>query len=383
MNFSFSDDQQAIRDLARRIFDDRVTDTALLEFTRSGKTWDEELWAILVEQGLIGVAVPECLGGGGMGLVELCLLLEEQGRRLAPVPLYSSVVLGALPLVRFGSEAQQARWLASMLAGRSKLTAAVAELGMNEAIVEPVIAARVAGGWELTGARDVVIDGATADCILVPATSNDGEDCVFLVDTSLPGVAVEAQQVSLLGARAAHLQLNRVRLADTDVLGRRGQGREILDWLEQHANLAHCALQLGIAEEAIKRTATYISERRQFGVPLGSFQAPAMRMADCYIDVEAMRSTYWLALWRLGEGLDARTEIRAAKWWACSAAQRIVQSAQHLHGGIGADVDYPIHRFFLWAKQISYALGSADTQLTRLGELLAKDDSLGFRALAV
>jgi len=383
MNFSFSDDQQAVRDLARRLFDDHVTDTALLEFTRSGKTWDEQLWTLLAEQGLIGIIVPEGLGGGGLGLVELCLLLEEQGRRLAPVPLYSSLVLGALPLLRFGSEAQQARWLTPLLAGRGKLTAAVAELGMNEAIVEPVIATRVVDGWELTGAREVVIDGATANCILVPATSSDGEDCMFLVDTSLPGVAIEAQQVSLLGARAARLQLSRVQLADTDVLGRRGQGREILDWLEQHANLAHCALQLGIAAEAMQRTAAYITERKQFGVPLGSFQAAAMRMADCYIDVEAMRSTYWLALWRLGEGLDARAEVRAAKWWACNGAQRVVQSAQHLHGGIGADVDYPIHRFFLWAKQISFALGGADTQLARLGELLAADDSLGFRALAV
>ena len=133
----------------------------------------------------------------------------------------------------------------------------------------------------------------------------------------------------------------------------------------------------------MRRTAAYLGEREQFGVPLGSFQALAMRMADSYIDVEAIRSTYWLALWRLSEGLDARAEIRVAKWWACDAAHRVVLTAQHLHGGIGADVEYPIHRFFLLAKQISYSLGNGSQQLEQLGQLLAADDSLGFRALEV
>ena len=101
------------------------------------------------------------------------------------------------------------------------------------------------------------------------------------------------------------------------------------------------------------------------------------------IDVEGIRSTYWLALWRLSAGLDARAEVRVAKWWACDAAHRIVSTAQHLHGGMGADVEYPIHRFFLMAKLISFSLGNASQQLAQLGRLLAEDDSLGFRALEV
>ena len=144
-----------------------------------------------------------------------------------------------------------------------------------------------------------------------------------------------------------------------------------------------CAMQCGVTEEAMQRTAAYISEREQFGVPLGSFQALAMRMADSFIDVEAIRSTYWLAMWRLSENLDARAEVRAAKWFACDAATRVVQTAQHLHGGIGADLEYPIHRFFLNAKLISYSLGNASTQLDKLGVLLASDDSLGMRPLEV
>ena len=188
-------------------------------------------------------------------------------------------------------------------------------------------------------------------------------------------------EIGLSGKCAAHLNLERVSVGQDAVLGKPGQGADILEWLEQRANIGHCALQVGVTEEAMKRTAAFLGERKQFGVPLGTFQALAMRMADCYIDVEGIRSTYWLALWRLSEGLDARAEVRAAKWWACDAAHRIVSSTQHMHGGIGADVEYPIHRFFLMAKLISYSLGNASQQLVQLGRLLAEDDTLGFRAL--
>jgi alkylation response protein AidB-like acyl-CoA dehydrogenase len=383
MDFNFSEDQAAIRELAYQIFTDRASDEFLLNFSRTDKTYDDELWTTLAEQGVLGIAIPEAAGGSGLGLTELCLILEEQGRRVAPVPMYASLVLGALPIAEFGSEAQQAQWLEPLATGTVKLSAAIAELGMSTAVATAVTATREGDNWILSGDKAVVPDGAVADCILVPAVDADGNETVFLLDTSAAGVSLVGVDIGLLGQRAAHLKLNKVVLADAAVLGMPGQGAEIIEWLEQRANIGHCALQVGVTEEAMKRTAAYLCEREQFGVPLGSFQALAMRMADSYIDVEAIRSTYWLALWRLSAGQDARAEVRAAKWWACDAAHRVVCSAQHLHGGIGSDLEYPIHRFFLWAKQISYSLGNASTQLEKLGKLLASDDSLGFHALEV
>jgi alkylation response protein AidB-like acyl-CoA dehydrogenase len=383
MDFNFSEDQTAIRELAYQIFTDRASDEFLLNFSRTGNTYDDELWTTLAKQGLLGIAIPEAAGGSGLGLTELCLILEEQGRRVAPVPMYASLVLGALPIVEFGTEAQQAQWLEPLATGAVKLSAAIAELGMSSAVATTVTATREGDNWVLSGAKAVVPDGAVAHCILVPTVSSDGSETVFLLDTSSAGVSLEGVDIGLLGQRAAHLKLDKVVLADDAVLGRPGQGADIIEWLEQRANIGHCALQVGVTEEAMQRTAAYLGERQQFGVPLGSFQALAMRMADSYIDVEAIRSTYWLALWRLSAGQDARTEVRAAKWWACDAAHRVVCSAQHLHGGIGSDLEYPIHRFFLWAKQISYSLGNASTQLEKLGKLLASDDSLGFHALEV
>ncbi len=382
MNFEFDEEQLAIRELAYQIFTDRATDEFLLEFSRGDAIYDDQLWATLAEQGLLGLTAPEEVGGSGLGFTELCLVLEEQGRRVAPVPLFATLVLGALPTQQFGSAEQHQTYLLPMVAGEARMTAAVAELGMKAAMTEGVTATRDGENWVLNGERGVVPDAVGARYILVPANTSDALS-MFVVDTQSEGVSVRAEQIGILGERAAHLSLANVSLSAVGLLGSEGQGEEILTWLEEHANVGHCAQQVGVAEEAMKRTATYLSEREQFGVALGTFQALAMRMADCYIDVEAMRSVYWLALWRLSEGLDARAEVRAAKWWACDAAHRVVCSAQHMHGGIGADVEFPIHRFFLWAKQISYSLGNASTQLEKLGKLLADDDSLGFRALEV
>lgn len=383
MDFNFSEDQNAIRELAFQIFTDRATDEFLLDFSRSGNTYDDSLWQTLADQGLLGIAVPEVCGGSGLGLVELCLILEEQGRRVAPTPVYASLVLGGLPIAEFGTAEQQAQYLGELAKGASKLSAAIAEVGMNAALATQVSASRQGDKWVLTGERSAVPDGAVADYILVPARCEEGETTIFIVDTALPGVTVKGVDIGLSGERAANLALASVELSADDTLGAAGQGEEILEWLLQRANVGHCALQVGVTEEAMRRTAEYVSERKQFGIPLGTFQALAMRMADSYIDVEGIRSTYWLAMWRLSEGVDARAEVRIAKWWACDAAHRVVSTAQHLHGGMGADVEYPIHRFFLMAKLISFSLGNATQQLEQLGQLLAEDDGLGYRALEV
>ncbi len=386
MDFSITEDQTAIKELAYQIFTDQATDESLLALARSEQHYDDNLWRILAEQGLLGLSLPEAVGGSGLGFTELCLMLEEQGRRVAPVPLFASLVLGASPIVDFGTEEQQKTYLSPLATGDKKLSAAIAELAMNPAVVTAVNATEQGEGWQLNGSVSCVQDGAIADFVLVPAVTDakadDGKDLsVFIVDVAQGGVTVTPQQLGLLGEWNATMTMSDVTQSKATLLGELGQGREIIERLEQCANIAHCAMQTGVSEEAMTRTAQYTTERKQFGVAIGSFQALAMRMADSYIDVEAIRSTYWLALWRFEQGLDARAEVRAAKFWACEGAHRVVHTAQHLHGGIGADVEYPIHRFFLWSKMISYSLGGGSRQLQELGALLASDDALGLTAL--
>lgn len=380
MDFTLNEDQVAIRDLAQQIFSDRATDEFLLDFSRNDDVYDDQLWSILAEQGLLGISVPEAYGGTGLGFIELCSILEEQGRRVAPIPLFSSLVLGALPIIEYGSDAQKQALLPGLVSGEHKLTAAIAELGMSEAIASIVSVERQGEKWILNGEKHCVHDGPVAKCVLVPAQAADGSATVFLVDTSTEGVEVIAQSTAL-GEVEATLKLNNVELTNEAVLGAEGQGAEIVGWLEQFADTALCALQVGITSDALRRTAEFTGERKQFGVPIGTFQAVAMRAADAYIDVEAMRSMYWQAMWRLSEGLRADAEVRAAKWWACTAGHRVVHTTQHLHGGMGSDVEFPIHRFFLWAKNVGFMLGGADVQISKLGKLLASDDSVGTAAM--
>jgi 3-oxocholest-4-en-26-oyl-CoA dehydrogenase beta subunit len=138
------------------------------------------------------------------------------------------------------------------------------------------------------------------------------------------------------------------------------------------AIVAICAIGVGVAERALELTAAYTTERKQFDRPLGSFQAVQQRAADAYVDVEAMRTTMWLAAWRLSEGLDAHHDVNVAKFWAASGGQRVVSAAQHLHGGMGADVDYPLHRYTLWSKWVELSFGGATQTLARMGEALVR-----------
>ena len=151
MDFTLTEDQTAIRELAAQIFTDRVTDEYLSHYTKANKTYDEKLWALVAEQGLLGVAIPESVGGSGLGFSELCLVLQEQGRRLAPLPLLSNLVMAALPIVRFASADQQQRWLTPLVAGEHQLSAALAELGMVDAIATRVSASRNGDDWILNG----------------------------------------------------------------------------------------------------------------------------------------------------------------------------------------------------------------------------------------
>ncbi len=371
MDFSFTPDQTAIRDLANQIFGDRTTDEFLLQFSRSKTTYDDPLWNTLAEQGLLGVSIAEEFGGTGLGFVELCLVLEEQGRRVAPVPLFSSLVLGALPIQQFGSVEQKNRWLAPLAAGKHKLTAAVADFGTTEACQQAIT---VHNGL-LSGTKSAIPDGNVAAAILVLASDNS----LYIVDTTAKGVSVQAEK-SFSGENFATLTLANVK---AERLGTEGQGRAILAWLEQRADVALAAMQMGVCDEALRRTALYTTERKQFGAPLGSFQAVAMRAADAYVDCEALRSAYWGAMWRLSEGLPAEAEARIAKYWACQGSHRVVHAAQHLHGGMGSDVEFPIHRYFILSKQIAFLTGSSSVQLAKLGELLASNEEAGLTSLVV
>jgi alkylation response protein AidB-like acyl-CoA dehydrogenase len=361
MDFAYSEDQQALRELARKILEERATHDRLKEIKKTAERLDLELWRELAKANLLGVAIPEALGGTGTGLPELVILLEEVGRTVAPLPLLPTLVEGALPIARFGSEAQKKRWLPAVAAGDAILTAALAD-GPGAGVVAKPDGA----GFRLTGRRPLVHAAHVAQAILVPARLG-AKDALFLVETKAPGVTLERAETTDEQVRP-HLALAN---APAEALGDPQQGAEALAWTEARSVLGLCAMQVGVAERALQITARYVTERKQFDRPVGSFQAVHTRAGDAYVDLQAMRLTTWRALHLLEQGEEATDELAIAKFWASEGGARITYAAQHLHGGIGVDIDYPVHRYYLWARQLGIHLGTGTAQLAKLGERLA------------
>jgi 3-oxocholest-4-en-26-oyl-CoA dehydrogenase beta subunit len=214
----------------------------------------------------------------------------------------------------------------------------------------------------------LVPSGLQADRILVPARGADGTIALGWFAPDGQGIAASAQTGSD-GLAAAGLVLERaLPIARLD---RDGNGAEILAWLMERAVIARCMMQVGVTERALEMTSEYGRERVQFDRPIGSFQAFHQRAADAYIHVESMRLTAWEAAWRLSEGLFSTSQVAVAKYCAAEGGAFASFACQHLHGGIGIDIEYPLHRYFKWAIQIEHEFGSARHQLAKLGRDIA------------
>jgi acyl-CoA dehydrogenase len=371
VNFDLSEEQVAVRDLAAQIFTGSVSVERVREVEASDDRVDRELWREIADAHLVGISLPEAHGGSGLGVIEACLVLEAQGRVVAPVPYWATVLLGGLPVARFGTPEQQSALLPGVVAGDVLLSGALAEHGVNDPRAPQTRATADGGTWRLDGLRPAVPAGHLADRVLVPATTADGI-AVFLIDPRAAGVTVE-RAVTTNREVVAHLHLDGApgeRLGDGSV-----PGAVVLDAMVDIALVGLCALQLGVCESALRHAAAYTSQRVQFGKPLSAFQGTQLRAADGYIDTEAIRVTWLQAAWMLDDGRDATSAVLVAKWWASDAGQRVVHHVQHLHGGMGADIEYPVHRYFLWGKQIEDTLGGASATLHRLGRRIAEESA--------
>ena len=366
MDFALTDEHEAVRDLARQILTDATTPERRASV---GDGFDRRAWGALAEAGLLGVALPEPAGGSGLGFLGAHLVLEQIGAAAADVPFWESVVMGAMPLAVFGSREQQQR-LPRILDGSCIATAALAEDGVTEPATPRTQARRTDAGWELTGTKTNVPAGGIADLLLVSASTADGAAGVWLVPADADGVEIRPQQV--IGETPyAEVALDGAALTDDSLLG--GTGPEVLEWLLQHGAAGLASLTAGICAAVVRLSADYTSRREQFGRPVATFQAVAQRVADAYIDAEGVALTALQAAWRLTAGLPAADEVAIAKWWAAEASHRVLHAAHHVHGGVGVDRDYPLHRYFGKAKQSEFLLGGATTHLLRLGASLAAE----------
>ena len=316
--------------------------------------------------------MPEKAGGSGHGFLELALLLTEVGWSVAPVPVYATLLLGADTIARHGNEAQQQRLLPDVVNGSRLLTAGLAEPGRSDVTAPSTLARRDGGGWRIDGSKELVPAAQVAHSMLVTATTDDGDVGLFLLDADTDGVDIRPAATTN-GEPHADVFLDGAGVSDDDRLP--GNGAEMVDSLYSRALVGLCAIQLGVTERALRIAAKYTTEREQFGRPIGSFQAVQQRMADAFIDVEAIRWTMWQAAWMLAADKPADRAAGIAKFWAAEAGARVAATAQQVHGGIGIDTTYPLFRYFLWAKHNELTLGPASAQLARLGAAYSEGDS--------
>jgi 3-oxocholest-4-en-26-oyl-CoA dehydrogenase beta subunit len=349
---TIGEDAQALRDLARQIFTDLAPAARVAEVEASPERFDRALWAELARAGLLAAALPDDVGGAGLGLVEAALVCAEHGRSVAPVPL-AWTVAAALTVAEHCTAAQRDALLAGVAAGDLVMTCAPPSASAGVTVVDGV----------LSGTVVAVPYAHVAAGVLVPV----GDD-VYLVDQAGPGVAVRPGEAT---SREVHAEL----VCAAAPAERVGAGRA--GWLADRLLVLLAATQAGVTDAAVRLTADYTSHRMQFGKPLSSFQGVAMRAADAYVDAAGISLAVLQAAWRLDSGWDARAEVLTAAWWAAEAGQRCVHATQHLHGGMGADITYPVHRYFLWGKQIELLVGGASALLARLGDVLATLDDPG------
>ncbi|MEU1119035.1 MULTISPECIES: acyl-CoA dehydrogenase family protein [unclassified Streptomyces] len=349
MDFTPTPEQAAARDLAGEIFADLVTPERL---AAAGTGSDAELWKALCAAGLPG-AVEE------VGLLGLVLLLEEQGRVTAQVPFAASCVYGLLAVAAHGTPEQRDRLLPPLRQGSEVATGAFPARGGVVASAEGRLSGAVAWVPWLRDATQVLVAAADRSLWLVRVADARVEPVELTAPWAAGRLVLDGVPGDRLGGAGAE-PLREGPGAYEDVLA--------------SARTAFAGLQAGVCAGSLARAVAHTNEREQFGRPLAAKQAVQLRAADAHMDTEAIRVTAYEAAWRHDAGLPCATHALTAAWWASEAGTRVVHAGQHLHGGTGADLDHPVHRHFLWGRQLDAYLGCGGEVLGELGELIARDE---------
>lgn len=353
MNLTLDEMQRDLAGLAAQIFAGRSKPDRIEQVEASSDGFDRDLWRELADAGLLGVPVPEANGGLGFGSVDLGLVCEELGRVVAPVPLVPTLC-AALLIGAHGSPEQRETWLPGVVDGSSVFAIAAPQS----------VGALHYDGRTLSGTVVGVAWAHVASAVLIPYG-----DTVFAIDPGGDGVTGERARTT--GNEVALTLTLDVVTAET--IGGPGSAR----WLHERWLTALASTQAGVTDGALRLTASYTSAREQFGKPLSTFQSVALRAADAYLDSVAIQSTARQAAWLLDAGEDATLAVLTAAWWAAEGGQHCVHETQHLHGGMGADITYPVHRYFLWGKQIELLVGGASALLAELGAALTDRPDAG------
>jgi alkylation response protein AidB-like acyl-CoA dehydrogenase len=370
VDFTLGETQLAAARVAAHVLDQaRPPAAEAAESARDGG-YDSALWQGLGQAGLLSLALPAWLGGDGLGVLDTAAVLTEVGRRAAPVPALATLMLGVLPVVRWGSREQQQVLLAGVAAGDTVLTAALREPSDPRPPVPATTARLSHGRGVVSGVKTGVPYAAAAAWILVPAAVASGGTAVVIVDSSAAGVSWTRAPSS--GAAPEYtLRLDEAPVRH--VLGRPGnQGpghaddRAVTD-LYQLAVAGACCVADGALSAALALATAHVRSREQFGRPLAAFQAVAQQIADVYIAARTLHLATLSACWRLETGREAGDDLDVAAYWLADQAPAALRTCHHLHGGMGMDLTYPLHRYSSLTRDLVRFVGGSDYSLDRLG----------------
>jgi acyl-CoA dehydrogenase len=357
MNFEFSDEQKEFKALARRFLEARSPTSTNRSVLEGSEPYDRALWRGLAEMGFLGVVIPEQYGGLGLGYLDLCVIAEEMGRAIAPVPFSSSVFLATEFLLAAGSEAQKAAWLPKLAAGEAIGTFAYAE-GVG-AVSPRALQVQFAGG-KITGAKVAVPDGDVADFAVVAVRTAPGSDArgvsLALVDLTGPGVSRPA--VETIDPSRSHANIT-FDGAPAEALGAPGEGWATIAKVFDHAAVLTAFEQIGGADRALEMARDYALERMAFGRPIGSFQAIKHMLADMYVSATLARSNGYYGAWALSTGAAELPEAAAsARVAATQAFQHCAKNNIQVHGGMGFTWAFDCHLFYRRSNLLALNLGS-------------------------
>ncbi len=362
MKLTLSEEQEMLGKTARDFLADKCSKKLVKQMEESDTGYSRELWEEMAELGWMGLAFPGKYGGGDMSFLNLAVLLEEMGRACLPGPFFSTVVLGGLSILDIGSEEQRQAYLPELIRGEKFFTLALAEPGHRNygASSVTVAATRDDGDYVISGTKLFVPDAHVTDYLLcVASTKPRSGITIFLADATNPAIKYTVLQ-TLANDKLCEVVFDQVRVPEANVLGRLDQGWNAVQKIVQRAALGKCCEMVGNLQRVLEMTVDYAKERKQFGRPIGSFQAIQHYCADMVTDVDSARFSTYRAAWMLSEGLPCTKEVAIAKAWMSEASRRVFALAHQIHGAIGVTIEHDLHYYTRRAKAADLAFGDAD-----------------------
>ena len=365
MNLTFSEEQEMLRKTARDFLTEKCPKSLVKQMEQDDRGCSPELWREMANLGWLGLVLPEKYGGGDMGFLDLAVLLEEMGRVCFPSPFFSTVVLGALPILDLGSEEQKQEYLPKIANGNAIFTLALLETDARYNAASIVASATPQGqNYVIEGSKLFVPNGNIADYLLGAVRTSKGARSeegitIFLIDAKVPGISHTLLK-TIAHDKQCEVIFDHVLVPKENVLGQLNQGWSTVQKITERAAVAKCCELVGNVQQVLDMTVEYAKTRKQFDRPIGSFQVIQHYCVDMATYVDGSRFSTYQAAWMLSEGLPCSKEVAIAKAWAGEASQRVINLAHQIHGAIGVTMEHDLHLYTSRAKAAELSFGDAD-----------------------